>query len=115
MARNKKSPESSGYINNRKFNKAESDEEREAQMTQLALDLVEWRLRNGTASSQETTHFLKYATMKAKQDYEIGERQKQLLEAKTSQINEARSLEALYQDAIKAMREYNGEIYDEGD
>lgn len=111
MARNKKSPESSGYFNDRKFNQAESDEERENQMTQLALDLVEWRLRNGTASSQETTHFLKYATAKAKQDYEIGERQKQLLEAKTSQINEARSLEALYTDAIKAMREYNGDIY----
>ena len=115
MARNKNAPESSGYFNNRKFSAAETDEARENQMIQLSLDLVEYRLRNGTASSQETTHFLKLATMKAKQDYEIGERQKQLLEAKTSQINESMSLEALYQDAIRAMREYNGEIYDDGD
>ncbi len=115
MARNQKVPESSGYYNDRKFNKAETDEERQNQMIQLSLDLVEHKLRNGTASSQETTLFLKLATMKAKQDYEIGERQKQLLEAKTSQINESRSLEALYQDAIRAMREYNGEIYDDGD
>lgn len=109
MARNKKSMESSGYLNNRKFNQAETDDERENQMIQLSLDLVEWRLRNGTASSQETTHFLKLATSKAKQDYEIGEQQKELLKAKTSQINESRSLEALYRDAVAAMREYNGE------
>lgn len=34
-----------------------SDEAREQQLVSLALDLVEKRLREGTASSQETTHF----------------------------------------------------------
>lgn len=115
MGRKPTSSEASGYVNNRTFTPAETDEARENQMIQLSMDLVEWRLRNGTASSQETTHFLKLATTKAKQDYEIGERQKELLEAKTSQINESRSLEALYRDAITAMREYNGEDIGEGE
>jgi hypothetical protein len=39
-------------------------EAKENQMISLAMDLVEKRLREGTASSQETTHFLKLATTK---------------------------------------------------
>lgn len=39
-------------------------EARENQMISLAMDLVEKRIREGTASSAETTHFLKLATSK---------------------------------------------------
>ena len=42
-----------------------SPEVRENQMISLAMDLVEKRLREGTASSAETTHFLKLATVKS--------------------------------------------------
>lgn len=116
MGRKKKSEEVSEFHNNRTFNTAETEEARENQMIELAMDLVEFRLRNGTASSQETTHFLKLGSLKARQDYEIGEKQKSLLEAKTSAINEAKSMDKLYQDAIRAMKEYSPEqsdIFDE--
>ena len=41
-------------------------EARENQLISLAIDLVEQRLIDGTASAQETTHFLKLASRKAK-------------------------------------------------
>ena len=39
-------------------------EARENQMISLAMDLAEKRLRDGSASSQEVTHFLKIAASK---------------------------------------------------
>ena len=41
-----------------------SPEARENQLIALAVDLVEQRLIDGTASSQETTHFLKLGSTK---------------------------------------------------
>ena len=49
-----------------KLRPALSPEARENQMAALAMDLVEQRLRDGTASSQETTHFLKLVSSTAK-------------------------------------------------
>lgn len=84
-------------------------EARENQMIALAMDLVEQRLRDGTASSQETTHFLKAATAKARLEREILEKQKELITAKTESLQSAKRIEALYTDAIKAFRDYNGQ------
>ena len=42
----------------RKIRPALTPEARENQMIALAVDLVEQRLLDGTASSQQTTHFL---------------------------------------------------------
>lgn len=83
-------------------------EEREKQLIALATDLVEQRLRNGTASSQETTHFLKLGTRKATLENEILEKQKELVEAKTKHLKSGEKLEALYIDAMEAMRKYSG-------
>ena len=44
---------------------AMTPEAQEQYMINLAMTLVERRLREGTASSAETTHFLKLATMKS--------------------------------------------------
>lgn len=83
-------------------------EARENQMISLAIDLVEKRLLDGSASSQETTHFLKLATTKAKLEKEILEKQKELLAAKTESIKSARRVEELYSKALKAMQNYQG-------
>ena len=58
-------------------------EARENQLISLAIDLVEQRLLDGTASSQETTHFLKLATSKAKLERERFELENELIKAKT--------------------------------
>ena len=83
-------------------------EDREKQLIALATDLVEQRLRNGTASSQETTHFLKLGTQKATLEKEILEKQKELIVAKTENLKSGQKLEGLYIEAMEAMRRYSG-------
>ena len=87
---------------------ARTPEARENQMISLAIDLVEKRLLDGSASSQETTHFLKLATTKAKLEKEILEKQKELLAAKTESLKSAKRVEELYSKALKAMQNYQG-------
>lgn len=93
----------------RKRRPALTPEARENQLIALATDLVEQRLSDGTASSQETTHFLKLATSKARLEKEILEKQKELIAAKTEALQSAKRMESLYAEAIKAMRSYNGQ------
>lgn len=85
-------------------------EARENQMISLAMDLVEERLRNGTASSAETTHFLKLASSKEKLEHEILEKEKELLVAKTENLKSSQRMEELYTDAIKAFSTYSGGV-----
>lgn len=86
-----------------------SPEAREQQLISLAVDLVEQRLIDGTASSQETTHFLKLATQKYRTETEILRSQKEMIEAKTETLKSQKRVEALYEEAIKAFRNYNGQ------
>ena len=88
---------------------AVSPEARENQMISLAMDLVEKRLREGTASSAETTHFLKLATFKSELEKEKLEEENKLLRAKTEALQAAKNTEEIYAEAIKAMRVYNGQ------
>lgn len=97
----------------RKLRPALTPEARENQLISLATDLVEKRLIEGTASSQETTHFLKLATQEAKLKLKILEKQEELISAKTESIKSAQRTEELYRDAIIAMRKYSGGGVDE--
>lgn len=85
-----------------------SPEARENQMISYAMDLVEQRLIDGTASSQETTHFLKLASTKARLEKEILERQKDLITAKTESLRSEERMERLMTEAINAIRGYQG-------
>lgn len=84
-------------------------EARENQLISLATDLVEKRLREGTASSQETTHFLKLASSKARLEKEILEKQAELIRAKTESLQSQKKVEELYLNALNAMRNYSGQ------
>ena len=86
-----------------------TDEAREQQLISLALDLVEQRLRDGTASSQETVHFLKLGSSREKQERQLRDQDLKLAVAKTSAIEAEGDLRELYADAIKAMKEYTGQ------
>lgn len=87
-------------------------EARENQLISLAIDLVEQRLLDGTASSQETTHFLKLATSKAKLERERFELENELIKAKTKNLRDQADMKALYEEAIAAMRRYGGHSSD---
>ena len=82
---------------------------RENQLISLAIDLVEQRLIKGTASSQETTHFLKLASSKERLEKEILEKQKELIDAKTQALRSEKSREELYEKALRAMKSYSGQ------
>ena len=91
-------------------------EARENQLISLAIDLVEQRLIDGTASAQETTHFLKLASRKAKLEAERAELENELIKAKTQSIRDQADMKTLYKDAIEAMRRYGGHgSYEEED
>ena len=67
----------------RKRRPALTPEARENQMISLAVDLAEKQLREGTASSQVITHYLKLSTSKERLERDILEKQKELSTAKT--------------------------------
>ena len=92
----------------RKIRPATNPEAREKQLIALAVDLVEQRLLDGTASSQETTHFLKLGSMKNRLEMEKLQEENRLLQAKTESLQSAKRIEELYSEAISAMRRYSG-------
>lgn len=99
----------------RRIRPALTPEARENQMISLAVDLAEKQLREGTASSQVITHYLKLGSTKERLEKEILEQQKELMAAKTESIQSAKRVEELYSNAINAMRKYagNDNEYDE--
>lgn len=107
MPKVKKVPERS---TGRKSRPAISPEARENQLIAKAYDLVEQRLDDGTATSQETTALIRLGNMKARLEIEKLKHETELLQAKTGAIESSQRTEALYQEAIAAMRKYSGTI-----
>ena len=98
----------SSNSNKNKMRPALTPEARENQMIFLATELAEQQLRDGTASSQVITHFLKLGSSKEKLEHEILKEQKKLITAKTESLESSKRIEELYAKAITAMREYGG-------
>ena len=94
--------------NSREFAPAISPEARELQIASQAYDLVEQRIRDGTATSQETTYFLKLSSLSEKLRKEKLAKEIELLEAKTDAIKAVKRMDEVYMDAINAMRLYQG-------
>jgi len=88
---------------------ATSPEDRENQLISLASDLAEKQLREGTASSQVQVHFLKLGTTRERLEQERLQNENLLLAAKVDQLRSAKKVEELYDKALRAMREYQGE------
>ena len=83
-------------------------EAQENQMISMAIDLAAEQLRNGTASSQVITHYLKLGSTKERLEKEILEKQKELISAKTEALQSSQRIEELYSNALNAMKSYSG-------
>ena len=83
-------------------------EARENQCIALAMDLAEQQLRDGTASSQVITHFLKAVASKSELEKEKIRKENLVLEAKAKAYQSSEEIKALYEDAMNAMRNYTG-------
>ena len=86
-----------------------TQEARVTQLISLAEDLAEQRLRDGTASAQEITYYLRLGSERDKLEREALEAKNQLLAAKTEAIRAAENREQLYAEVLKAFRIYGGE------
>ena len=94
---------------------ARTPEARESQLIALAMDLVEKRLREGTASSQETVTIIKFGSEKERLERDRLRKENELIAAKTEAIKSAKRIEELYVDAIKAFGVYSGNAREEED
>ena len=92
-------------------------EARENQLIYLATDLAEKQLREGTASSQVITHYLKLGSTKEKLEREKLAEENNLLRAKRENLQSQKNVEEKYIKAINAMKRYsgNGDIDDDID
>lgn len=87
---------------------ARTQEGRDAQLIDLAYGLVEQRLRDGTASSQETVHFLRLATAKTKLEEEKLRVEADLLNTKKKAIEDAERSDSDYATVIQYLKVYQG-------
>lgn len=84
-------------------------EARENQLISLAVDLAERQLREGTASSQVITHYLKLAGERERLERERLAEENKLLKAKTKALEDQGEYKQLVAEAIAAMRNYKGQ------
>lgn len=87
-------------------------EARDSQLISHTYNLVEQRLLDGTASSQETVYFLKLASKETRLKEERAVLENELIKAKTQALKSQERIEELYANAIKAMSRYNGQHED---
>lgn len=88
---------------------------RENEMINLASNLAEQQLRDGTASSQVITHYLKLGTAKARLEKTLLQEQINLAKAKTKSYQTAEQTEATIREAVEAMKRYKGASEEEFD
>ena len=89
-------------------------EGRENQMISLAFDLAEKRLLNGTATSQEVTHFLKLGSTRERLEQERLKTDTSMLVTKSELMAAQTRSEDLIREAVEAMRRYSGHEVEQG-
>jgi hypothetical protein len=87
---------------------ATTPEARENQLINLAVDLAEQQLIDGTASAQVMTHYLKLGSSREKLEQERIENENRLTQAKIEAMAAAERIEAMYKEALTAMSQYQG-------
>lgn len=88
---------------------ATTPEARENQLVDLAFEVAEEQLLNRDASAQVITHFLKLGSEREKTERKRLELELELTRAKIDSMESSKRLEQLYDNAIKAMRDYSGQ------
>lgn len=86
---------------------AKDPESREQQLVNLAVNLAEQQLMDGSASSAVITHYLKMATKREALERDILQKQSVFLEAKATSISQAKDNENIAKEAMEAFKTYN--------
>ena len=88
---------------------ATTPEGRENEMISLATDLAEQQIKEGTASSQVISHFLKLGSTRERLEQQRLEHENELTKVKIEAIESQKRVEELYMEALQAMRSYAGQ------
>jgi len=89
---------------------ATTPEARENQLVSAAIDLAEKQIREGTASSQVITHFLKLGSTRETLEQERLAHENELTRVKIEAMESQKRVEELYMEALNAMRSYAGNL-----
>lgn len=89
--------------------RATTPEGREQQLIALAVDVAEEQMRNGTASAQVISHYLKLGSSREQLEQERLAGEVHLLKIKAETIASQKRVEELYTEALNAMRTYAGQ------
>lgn len=93
----------------KKSRRGTTPEGRERQLVALAVDLAEQQMRDGSASAQVITHFLKLGSSRESLEQKRLEYEIEMTKAKTAQIASQEQTEKLMQDAMAALTKYKGD------
>lgn len=88
---------------------ATTPEQSENQMVRLATDLAAKQLKEGSASSQVITHFLKLGTEREKLEREQLRANVELARAKITAIESHEKIQELFTEALQAFSSYSGQ------
>lgn len=94
--------------------RARTPEARENQLMDLAVDLAEKQLSEGTASAMLITHYVRMASQKARLEQEKLQKEIEFLRAKTDAYEADRKSDEKYDRALRAFSMYSGNP-EEGD
>lgn len=83
-------------------------EAREKEVISLAVDLAEKQLREGTAAPSTINHYLKLGSVAHQLELEKLKHENELLQARTENVKSLTRMEELYEEAINALRSYQG-------
>lgn len=92
---------------------ANSPEERENQLISAAVDLAERQIRDGTASAQVISHYIKLGSTRERLEQQRLRGENALLEARRERLEGEKKVEELYDKALRAMKRYSGEEMDD--
>lgn len=87
---------------------ARTVEGREKEVVALAVELAEKQIRDGTAAPSIITHYLKLGTTSYQLELEKLRHENELLQARTENVKSLTKMEELYEEAINALRSYQG-------
>ena len=88
---------------------AKTLEGRENQLVNAAFNLAEKRLHAGTASAQETVHFLKLGSVTHQLEKDNLRQENEVLRARVKDMESRKSSDDLYGKALAAFRGYSGQ------
>lgn len=94
---------------------ATTPEAQENYMISLTVKLAEKQLKDGSASSQVMTHFLKLATTREKLEQEKLKKENLLLQSRAESLVSDKENNSDYRAVLNALQSYKGEAVDTND